>query len=139
MLADGAVTWDRHARARIAAHGPGGGPRSAALRWTRDAPSDPGVELLGDVTGRRVADLGCGAGDHLGHLVALGADGVGVDAAPGQIERARARWPGLDFRCANATAFLAGCGPSEFDIAISCFGAFSFTPHLLCCGRYGEH
>jgi SAM-dependent methyltransferase len=52
----------------------------------------------------RVLDLGCGEGATLGRLIACGAvaTGVGVDLLPERIERARAAWPAIDFRVADA-------------------------------------
>lgn len=49
-------------------------------------------------------DLGCGEGATLGRLIACGAvaTGVGVDLLPERIERARAAWPAIDFRVADA-------------------------------------
>ncbi|WP_246562251.1 NUDIX domain-containing protein [Streptomyces roseirectus] len=70
----------------------------------------PGTEFLGELTGRRVLDLGCGLARHAAHLVtAHGARVDAVDASPGQIERARARYgdlPGLRLITADAVDHL---------------------------------
>jgi SAM-dependent methyltransferase len=46
---------------------------------------------------RPVADVGCGPGHVTAHLAELGLPVVGIDAAPGMIEVARRRYPGLPF------------------------------------------
>jgi SAM-dependent methyltransferase len=55
----------------------------------------------------RILDVGCGDGDVLASFLALGARPerlVGVDLLPDEIERARARHPGLRFEVGNAEA-----------------------------------
>ncbi|WP_416959756.1 class I SAM-dependent methyltransferase [Streptomyces sp. Agncl-13] len=57
----------------------------------------PGDEVLGDLRGRRVLDLGCGPARHAAHLARdLGAVVDAVDSSPTQIQRARARYGDLD-------------------------------------------
>lgn len=48
--------------------------------------------------GARVLDLGCGAGEFSGALHAHGAHPLGVDVVAEPLRRARARYPGLEFR-----------------------------------------
>jgi SAM-dependent methyltransferase len=50
--------------------------------------------------GTRVLDVGCGSGELLAHVKALGADAAGIDPAPGMVELARAT--GLDVRQGEA-------------------------------------
>ncbi len=49
------------------------------------------LALCGDVTGLRIAELGCGPGYYLAELRDRGADVVGVDGSVALLERARAR------------------------------------------------
>ncbi|MBN1092448.1 class I SAM-dependent methyltransferase [Blastococcus sp. TML/M2B] len=49
------------------------------------------LELLGDVTGLRVLDAGCGPGLYAEELLARGAEVVGFDASSAMVELARAR------------------------------------------------
>jgi trans-aconitate methyltransferase len=56
----------------------------------------PLVELLGDVNGQRVLDVGCGDGALTERLVAAGAVVVGIDSSVEMVAAARAR--GIDAR-----------------------------------------
>ena len=47
------------------------------------------AELVGDVRGRRLLDMGCGDGDELLQWARLGAEVVGVDNSPKQLAAAR--------------------------------------------------
>lgn len=47
------------------------------------------LELVGDVAGQRIADLGCGAGDYIVELVRRGANVIGVEGSDSLAERAR--------------------------------------------------
>ncbi|WP_424528864.1 class I SAM-dependent methyltransferase [Sphaerisporangium viridialbum] len=108
-------------------------PTSAPERmyWTPHASEGAGAEVLGDLGGTTVVELGCGAGHHLAHLVAYhGARGTGIDIAGGQIERARARYahlPGVTFTAGDALDFLAET-ETRFDVCYSVFGAVGLTP-----------
>ncbi|WP_340383869.1 bifunctional class I SAM-dependent methyltransferase/NUDIX hydrolase [Streptomyces sp. SS7] len=77
----------------------------------------PDESFLGELSGRRVLDLGCGTGRHAARLVrAYGAEVDAVDLAPGQVERARARYgslPGLRLVHADAVAHLRDCAPYD--------------------------
>ena len=72
------------------------------------------VDLLAPARGERILDLGCGDGALTEKLVAAGAQVVGVDASPEQVEGARAR--GLDARVARAEALPFA---AEFDAVFS--------------------
>ena len=50
-------------------------------------------ELLGDLAGRTVVDVGCGGGRAVAELAGRGARAVGVDLDPEMIAVARERWP----------------------------------------------
>ncbi|MER5644399.1 class I SAM-dependent methyltransferase [Streptosporangium sp. NPDC002524] len=68
-------------------------PASLTVRdrfeWTRAAGIGPPPKVFGDLTGRRVVELGCGGGHNLAHLaIHHHAEGVGIDHAPLKIQRA---------------------------------------------------
>ena len=52
------------------------------------------LSMLGDVTGLRVLDIGCGAGQLSGALVDAGATVTGIDVSPAMIEIAKSRLGG---------------------------------------------
>ena len=60
-------------------------------------------EMLGDVNGRAILDVGCGAGWLVRHLAAGGANAVGVDPLADALERARA-----EDRGDGRTRYVAG-------------------------------
>ncbi|MEQ8148090.1 class I SAM-dependent methyltransferase [Streptomyces sp. OP7] len=97
------------------------------------APDDPGDEILGDVSGLRVLDIGCGTGRHAAHVArAYGAQVDGVDASAAQIARARARHPdvpGLRLIHADAVEHLGTAPPYDMIYSVSAF--HFFDPHRL--------
>ncbi|MEV1068955.1 bifunctional class I SAM-dependent methyltransferase/NUDIX hydrolase [Streptomyces sp. NPDC050263] len=82
----------------------------------------PDDAFLGELKGRRVLDLGCGTARHAARLVRVHEAVVdAVDAAPGQIERARARYgalPGLRLLHADAVAHLRAAA-QPYDVIYS--------------------
>ncbi|MFC8241576.1 class I SAM-dependent methyltransferase [Streptomyces chartreusis] len=124
-----AESWDRYAvgskpRRIVNAKGD-----ATWLNWTQYADHGPNESVLGPVAGRRVLEVGSGSGSNLAHLVTLGATGQGVDIAPARETVARERWghlPGLEFRTAEATAFLNETDET-FDVVLSIFGAVWFV------------
>lgn len=49
------------------------------------------LELIGDVSGATVLDLGCGAGQYMAELVARGATVAGADGSESLLRHVRAR------------------------------------------------
>lgn len=49
------------------------------------------LELIGDVSGQRILDAGCGPGYHAAELVERGADVLGLEGSASLVERARTR------------------------------------------------
>lgn len=100
------------------------------LEWTPWPGRGPGTELFGDITGRRVAELGCGPGDHAAYLAAHGAAHVhGIDSAADRITAARTRWPritGITWLLGDAADVL-GRLPRPLDVCYSVFGALYYT------------
>ena len=101
---------------------------SANVTWREQSRSEddpfglltPLLELLGDVTGRRVLDAGCGEGYLSRVLAARGARVTGIDLSPRLVELARAKDPDgrIDYRAADLSQPLAGEAGS-FDASAS--------------------
>ena len=101
------------------------------MHWTQHPGLGPGAELLGNAAGRLIPELRCGPGHHLAHLVRHHqAIGIGVDAAPAQIRRARAlngHIVGLSLVTDAATAFMTTT-EHTFDIVYCIFCALGLSP-----------
>ncbi|MEV6057173.1 class I SAM-dependent methyltransferase [Streptomyces sp. NPDC052107] len=97
------------------------------------AADGPGDGILGDLSGLRVLDIGCGPARHAAHLArAYGAQVDAVDASLSQIERARARYPnvtGLRLVHADAVAHLSTATPYDVIYSLSTF--HFLDPHRL--------
>lgn len=118
----------------ISATGPTGEGR---LYWDWYQRLGPGAELLGDVAGRCVADLGAGTGERAAYVAGvLGAGQVAaIDTSATRVTLGREMYghvPELDFVHGDAATYLAAAAGS-IDVAYSCFGAADFSDplHLL--------
>ncbi len=80
------------------------------------------LAAAGVACGRRVIDVCCGPGYAAGASAALGAEAVGIDAAPEMIAKARETHPACRFDVGDATSLPAETG--SFDAAICSFGLF---------------
>jgi len=111
-------SWDRiAARART-------GPPTDVVRYGPDGPTEDELRLLGEVAGKRVLDLGCGAGAAAVVLARQGAAAIAVDASAGQIERARRLADRAEVRIEwhhADLADLAFLGADSIDLAFSAF------------------
>lgn len=101
------------------------------MSWVPWEGAGPGAEILGAITGRRVLDIGSGAGHHSVHLVqAHGAYVTGIELSPTQHERAastHADVQGVQFAQGDVAEYLAGAEPFDAAYAI---GTLAFIdPH----------
>ena len=86
---------------------------------------DTGIDMLGDIRGKRVLDIGCGAGATSMSMAAAGAQVVGVDISEDLLAKARER--DVDNQCEfllsdAATTYF----DTPFDLIYSRFGAMFF-------------
>ena len=82
------------------------------------------VALCGDVSGRTVLDLGCGAGYFSREMAKRGAKVTGVDISPAQIKHARQHETeeplGVTYVVLDASDAPAQFPPGSFDLVTSC-------------------
>ena len=77
------------------------------------------LEVLGDVSGRSVIDLGCGEGRFCRMLAARGARTLGVDLQPAFVDHARSlAGPGEAYELGDMQS-LSGVADGSFDLAVS--------------------
>ena len=119
--------WDKDADSYQAEHGDFLG--DVDFVWCPEGLRESDARLLGDVAGRRVLEVGCGAAAVARWLARQGATAVGLDLSAGMLrhaaagaERSGVRVPLLQ---ADATALPIRDG--SFDIACTAFGAVPFV------------
>lgn len=83
------------------------------------------LEVLGDVSGLDIVDLGCGTAYFCAWLARRGAQVVGVDPTPAQLDTARRlqRETGLEFPLIEATGEKVPLPDASFDLVFSEYGA----------------
>ncbi|MCC3766000.1 bifunctional 2-polyprenyl-6-hydroxyphenol methylase/3-demethylubiquinol 3-O-methyltransferase UbiG [Streptomyces sp. UNOC14_S4] len=104
------------------------------IEWTSWPGHGPDHDFLGDVSGKRVAELGCGTGEHTAYMAAHGAAlAVGVDIAQHRIKQAQERYghlAGIQWEVGDAIEATAHL--PKIDICISIYGALWYAdPALL--------
>ncbi|MFJ4832131.1 class I SAM-dependent methyltransferase [Streptomyces sp. NPDC088747] len=120
--------WHHHGRTRHATDRTVPG----AFHWNWGQNSGPGAELLGDLTGRRVGDLGAGAARHAAHLAVhhQPARITAMDASPAQHAMAGDLYghlaPRLRLLHRDVPAHLR-TSAGTYDVLYSVFGAVDFT------------
>ncbi|WP_283133821.1 class I SAM-dependent methyltransferase [Rhizohabitans arisaemae] len=103
--------------------------RDVGFVWCPEGTDEADVHLLGDVRGKRILEIGCGAGQCGRWLIAQGAHVAGVDLSARQLQHSRrideataVRLPAL-----VANAERLPFADSSFDLACSAFGAIPFV------------
>lgn len=119
--------WDRTAGTYQAEHGEFLG--DAAFVWGPEGLDEAEAGLLGPVAGRRVLEIGCGAGQCARWLAGAGAQVVGLDLSEGQLRHSRA----LDARSGTSVPVVLAdatdlpFADASFDLACSAYGAVPFV------------
>jgi SAM-dependent methyltransferase len=95
------------------------------IAWGIWAVDESELNVLGDVAGLDVVELGCGTAYFSAWLAKRGARPVGVDITPAQLETARRLMAetGLEFPLVEADAGETGLPDATFDLALSEYGA----------------
>ena len=97
--------------------------------WCPDGLRESEARLLGDVTGKRVLEIGCGAAQCARWLTARGARVVGVDLSMAQLRYGAelGRRAGTAVALAQADATTLPVASASVDLACSAFGAVPFV------------
>jgi SAM-dependent methyltransferase len=105
---------------------------NAETNWALDEISwgiwgidESALNVLGDVSGKDVVELGCGTAYFSAWLAKNGARPVGVDVTPAQLATARRMMAktGIEFPLVEADAAATGLPDASFDLALSEYGA----------------
>ena len=123
--------WDAYADEYQATHGPF--LRDAGFVWGPEGVDESDLQMLGDVVGRDVLEIGSGAGQCARSLSVRGArTSVGLDLSMRQLQHSHRIDDAIGVRvpvvCGTATDLPFADG--SFDIAFSAFGALQFVEQL---------
>ena len=119
--------WDVEADRYHAEHGEFLG--DADFVWSPEHLREQDARLLGDVRGRRVLEVGCGAAMCSRWLTGQGARCVACDVSAGMLRHARAgnAHTGIDVALVQADGQYLPFQDASFDIAFTAFGAIQFV------------
>ncbi|MBV2356763.1 methyltransferase domain-containing protein [Streptomyces sp. J2-1] len=99
--------------------------------WGMYSIPDAHLNALGDVTGRRVLELGCGAGQWSRALAAEGADVVGFDLSEAQLAAAAGAMGAARYPLVQGAAEQLPFAAESFDLVFCDFGGLSWAPPHL--------
>ena len=102
---------------------------STGLAWGVTQIPEMELRILGDVVGKDILELGCGAAQWSIALAKLGARPVGIDLSERQLDHARRLMAeaGVDFRLIRASAEAVPLPDASFDIVFCDHGAMTFA------------
>ncbi len=121
------ASWDASSDAYQAEHGAQLG--RAPLAWGIWSIPESGLNVLGDVAGKRVLEFGCGAAQWSIALASRGARCTGLDNSQRQLEHARAAAAraGVDVALVHGSAEATPFADASFDVVFCDHGAMSFA------------
>lgn len=121
--------WNQISHAYQHEHDPqiGAAPRL----WGMYAIPDAHVRALGDVTGKRVLELGCGAGQWSRSLAAEGATVVGLDLSEAQLAAAARAMGTARYPLMQGAAERLPFADDSFDLVFCDHGGLSWAPPHL--------
>ncbi len=128
MGSDLATAWDSFS----AEYQSGAGLPTDVAYYGPDIPTEAELRLLGDLKGKRVLELGCGAGQCSIAFAKAGATAIGVDFSPAQLAHGRDLCEAEDVRVElrlGDMADLAFLRADSIDLAFSSF-AFQYVEDL---------
>ncbi|MEW2123062.1 class I SAM-dependent methyltransferase [Streptomyces sp. NPDC087866] len=104
---------------------------AAPRLWGMYSVPDARLGALGDVTGKRVLELGCGAGQWSRALAAEGADVVGIDLSEAQLGAAAGAMGAARYALVQGAAEQLPFADAAFDLVFCDFGGLSWAPPHL--------
>jgi SAM-dependent methyltransferase len=107
--------------------------KSGGLAWGVWQLPESELQVLGDVDGKDILELGCGAAQWSIQLSRLGANVTGLDLSARQLEHARdlMQRAGVEFPLVEASAESTPFADASFDIVFCDWGAMTFgDPYL---------
>ena len=118
--------WDRYADEYQATHGMFLG--DAGFVWGPEGTTEADLGILGPLAGRRVLELGSGAGQCSRWIRRQGADAYGLDLSHRQLQHSRRldEAAGVAVPSVRATATELPFATDSFDVVFCSFGAFQF-------------
>jgi SAM-dependent methyltransferase len=122
--------WDRYADEYQATHG--GFLGDVGFVWGPEGLTESEAQMLGDVTGRDVLEVGSGAGQCSRWVRAQGGRPVGLDLSLRQLQHSRRidEETGVVVPSVLGTATALPFAPESFDVVFSSFGALQFIADL---------
>jgi SAM-dependent methyltransferase len=119
--------WDAHADDYQSEHGDF--LRDVGFIWCPEGVDEGDVRLLGDLDGRRLLEVGCGAGQCARWVSTQGGQVVGIDLSYRQLQHSRRidDDTGITVPVACATVTSLPFSDASFDIVCSAFGALPFV------------
>src|SRR3954471_10997627 len=119
--------WDAAAPAYLAEHGRDLG--DVDFLWCPEGLREGDAHLLGDVSGRRVLEIGCGSAPCSRWLRTAGADVVGLDLSAGMLARAAQlnRSTDVPVPLVQADAGALPVADASIDVACSAYGGLPFV------------
>jgi ubiquinone/menaquinone biosynthesis C-methylase UbiE len=119
--------WDAYADEYQSAHGEFLG--DVDFVWCPEGVRESAAQVLGEVAGRRILEVGCGAAQCARWLSTQGASPVGIDLSTRQLQHARRidDETGVPVPVVAGTATALPFGDAVFDVVFSAFGALQFV------------
>jgi SAM-dependent methyltransferase len=119
--------WDAYADEYQATHGRF--LRDVGFVWSPEGVDEAAVRVLGDVRGRDVLEVGCGAAQCARWLTTQGARAVGLDLSLRQLQHSRRIDDDTGVRVppVAGTATALPFADGRFDVVFSAFGALQFV------------
>jgi SAM-dependent methyltransferase len=107
--------------------------KAGGLAWGTSEVPESTLHVLGDVVGKDILELGCGAAQWSIGLARAGARPVGLDLSTRQLEHARRLMneAGVDFPLVNASAESVPLADSAFDMVFCDHGAMTYADPYL--------